>query len=63
MGIEIKEPRELMKVPEEKRKLIICSYYYKEIAKQLEDMGIKEYKVYVQRLDWILKSENDGKEV
>jgi len=63
MGIEIKAPEELLKIPAEKRKLIICSYYYKEIEKQLEEMGISEYKVYVQKMEWILKAENDGKEV
>ena len=63
MGIEIKEPKELLTIPAHKRKLIVCSYYYKEIGKQLDEMGIKDYKVYVQRMDWILKTENDGKDV
>jgi len=62
MGIEIKSPEELLKIPVNKRKLIVCSYYYKEIGKQLEEMGIKDYKVYIQRLDWIIKTENDGKD-
>lgn len=56
-GIPIKAPEEILKVPERKRRLIICSFYYKEIQKQLEEMGIRDYRVYVQHLEWILKSE------
>ncbi len=57
MGIPIREPGEILKVPEEKRRLIICSYYYREISGQLEEMGIHDYKVYVQELEWILRTE------
>lgn len=57
MGIEIKDPEALLLIPEEKRRLIICSYYYKEIEKQLDAMGISDYKVYIQHLEWILESE------
>ena len=38
--------------------LIICSYYYKEISKQLDEMGIHDYKVYVQNAEWILETES-----
>lgn len=58
MGIPICRPEDILKVPEQKRHVIICSYYYKEIGKQLEEMGIMDYKVYIQRLDWILKEES-----
>ncbi len=51
-----------MKIPEEKRRLIICSFYYKEIQKQLEQMGIRDYRVYIQRMDWILEAEERGTE-
>ena len=57
MGIPIREPGEIHKVPEEKRRLIICSYYYREISVQLEEMGIHDYKVYVQELEWVLRTE------
>lgn len=56
-GIPIKSPEEILKVPEGKRRLIICSFYYKEIQKQLEEMGIRDYCVYVQHMEWILKAE------
>ena len=46
-----------MKIPKEKRRLILCSFYYKEIEKQLAQMGIQDYCVYVQHLEWIVKSE------
>lgn len=58
-GIQIKSPEEIKKIPEGKRRLIICSFYYKEIQKQLEKMGIHDYCVYVQHMEWILKSEED----
>lgn len=57
-GIEICNPEAILEIPEEKRKIIICSYYYKEISKQLEDMGVHDYKVYVQEVDWIVQTEN-----
>lgn len=57
MGIDIKSPKEILDVPVDKRFVIICSYYYKEIAPQLEKMGINKYKVYVQELEWIMKAE------
>ncbi len=56
-GIPIKPPKEILKVSEGRWRLIICSFYYKEIQKQLEEMGIRDYCVYVQHLEWILKSE------
>ena len=57
MGIPIKSPREILEIPKERRRLIICSFYYKEIEKQLEKMGVKDYHVYVQHVEWIVKSE------
>lgn len=57
MGIEIRKPEAILEVAEEKRHLIICSYYYREIAGQLEQMGIHDYRVYVQETEWILQTE------
>ncbi len=57
MGIPIKPPEALLEVSAQKRHLIICSFYYKEIEKQLLEMGISEYRIYVQKLEWIVKSE------
>lgn len=61
MGIEIKKPEAILEVPQTKRKLIICSYYYREITQQLDKMGIHDYKVYIQKLEWILKTEEQQK--
>lgn len=57
MGLEIKSPKSIFEVPEKERRLIICSFYYKEIQKQLEDMGINDYRIYVQHVEWIIKAE------
>lgn len=60
LGVEVKAPEEILKIPEEKRHIIICSYYYKEIQKQLQEIGIKDYRVYVQEASWIVKAESNG---
>ncbi len=57
MGIPIRRPEEILEVPEDKRRLIICSYYYREISEQLDRMGVRDYKVYVQELEWVLRTE------
>ena len=57
MGILIKEPKAVCEVPAQKRHLIICSFYYREIAAQLDEMGVRDYKVYVQEPEWILQTE------
>lgn len=58
MGIEICSPKKLLELPKDTYKLIICSFYYKEIAKQLAEMGVTDYKVYVQHTNWIIEAEN-----
>lgn len=57
MGIEIKSPKALLEISAEKRHLIICSFYYKEIEKQLQEMGIMDYHIYIQKLEWIIDTE------
>jgi phosphorylcholine metabolism protein LicD/2-polyprenyl-3-methyl-5-hydroxy-6-metoxy-1,4-benzoquinol methylase len=57
MGIDIKAPEAILEVPASRRWVIICSYYYREIIPQLEAMGISDYKVYVQRPEWIIREE------
>ncbi len=56
-GIEIKAPQEIFKISEQNRRVIICSFYYKEIQKQLEEMGIFDYQIYVQNIEWIVQAE------
>ncbi|MDE7478302.1 MAG: hypothetical protein K2M91_10190, partial [Lachnospiraceae bacterium] len=60
MGIAIKPPKAILEVPAEKRHLIICSFYYKEIEKQLQEMGIKDYRIYIQKMEWIVEAERNA---
>ena len=60
-GIEICRPETILEIPPSKRRLIICSFYYREIIRQLEQMGINDYKVYVQETEWILRTEEQRK--
>lgn len=52
-GIPIKSPEELRTVDWKKSQIIICSIYYREIEKQLLDMGITNYYVYIQNKNWL----------
>lgn len=45
-GIEIVPPQVLMDMQTDKLRVIICNRQVSEIAKQLEDMGIEDYRVY-----------------
>ena len=58
-GIDIKSPNEILTISQKKRKVIICSAYYPEIEKQLQEMGIMEYSIYIQHLDWIIDTEKN----
>lgn len=60
LGIEIRQPEAILKVPEKKRVVIICSYYYNEIEKQLKDMHIADYRIYVQNIEWIIQKQREG---
>lgn len=62
LGLEIKKPEAILEIPKSKRLVIICSYYYKEIEPQLVSMGVTDYKIYVQEMEWILKSEEQAGE-
>lgn len=59
-GIEIRNPEEILKIPENKRLVIICSYYYDEIEKQLQNMNVRDYRIYVQNADWIVERQKKG---
>jgi len=43
-GIEIKSPSCLLEMPKETFYVVVCSAYYKQIAGQLEEMGITDYQ-------------------
>lgn len=60
-NIDIKRPQDILRIAASKRHVIICSIYYREIEKQLHEMGVREYKVYVQDKQWILDDEQRGR--
>ena len=45
--LPVKSPEYLLEMSPEKRHIIICNGYYREIGAQLQQMGIREYFVYV----------------
>ncbi|MGN6714455.1 LicD family protein [Anaerocolumna jejuensis] len=57
-GIEVRNPQEILNVHADRRKLFICNVYYKQIEKQLKNMGVTDYCIYVQDRNWILEDEN-----
>lgn len=60
-GIDVKNPNEILKIPKEKLRIIICSIYYREIEEQLKQMGVYDYKIYAKEKGWIVKDEEKGR--
>lgn len=52
-GIMIKNPLELLNLKQSEIRIVICSIYFREIGKQLEEMGINEYYIYIQNKEWL----------
>ena len=52
-GIPVKQPQSILAIPQDNLRLLICSICYREIAKQLREMGIDNYYIYVQNKDWL----------
>lgn len=52
-GIMVCGPEKLLEVPREKLRVIICNIYYREIAKQLEEMGIDNYCLHIENRYWL----------
>lgn len=40
-GVEVKKPEAILEVPEPERNVWICNMYYRQIAAQLDEMGVK----------------------
>ena len=62
-GIIITGPGSLINLPKENLHIIICNIYYRQIGKQLENMGFSEYYIYVQNKTWIIEDfmkDNEG---
>lgn len=52
-GIIICGPDKLLEIPKDKLRVIICNIYYREIAEQLEEMGIDEYYLHIENKFWL----------
>ena len=52
-GIMVCGPDKLLEIPRERLRVIICNIYYREIAKQLEDMGIEDYYLHIENKYWL----------
>lgn len=48
MGVEMKTPDEILKLPEQERLVLICNLFYDEVGEQLDSMGI-QYECYWDR--------------
>ncbi|KAA8997968.1 methyltransferase domain-containing protein [Paenibacillus spiritus] len=55
--IPVCSPQKLADIATDNLHLIICSVHYRAIEKQLQEMGIQDYRVYVQDVDWITRDE------
>jgi phosphorylcholine metabolism protein LicD/2-polyprenyl-3-methyl-5-hydroxy-6-metoxy-1,4-benzoquinol methylase len=52
-GVVIKSPKEVLSFNKDEIRLVICSIHFREIGKQLEQMGIDEYYIYIQNKEWL----------
>lgn len=53
-GIPIRDPKDILLIPEEERVVIVCNAFVNAIALQLEEMGVNEYLYCeeVYRMQW-----------
>ena len=51
-GIPVRPPDAVLEAGDNLR-ILICSIYYREISRQLRQMGIDDYYIYVQRREWL----------
>lgn len=49
-GMMIYAPDKLLTIPKDELRVIVCNIYYREISKQLEEMGIEDYYLYAENL-------------
>lgn len=49
----VEDPEILKMIPKEQLHLVICNRFYCDIAEQLEEMGIEEYYLYIQKPEWL----------
>ncbi len=49
-GIPVRNPECLLNIPQDKLHVIICNNFYREIGRQLQEMGISRYYIYSDNL-------------
>lgn len=52
-GIMVCGPDKLLEIPRDRLRVIICNIYYREISKQLEEMGIEDYYLHIENKYWL----------
>lgn len=53
---KIKRPCEILKVSAEDRHIIICDKMFRKSERKLQELGIKDYHIYVCELKWVLQN-------
>jgi len=51
-GVPVRNPAELPRILMDDDRVVIVSVYHKEIGKQLEDMGVKDYYIFLDGLKY-----------
>ncbi|MBY0011668.1 LicD family protein [Paenibacillus typhae] len=52
-NIPVIPPDDILSLADENAIIIICSIYYREISRQLKEMGADQFYIYVQEKDWL----------
>lgn len=55
-GIDISNPKVLLEYDKKELHIIICNNYFREIGAQLRNMGLNEYYIYLENIDFIYGS-------
>ena len=58
-NLPIKSPAVLKKIPKNQLHIIICNNYFREIGKQLRDMGLDDYYIYTDNYDGLFSTPNE----
>lgn len=56
-GYPVKKIEEIHRVPEEKRKVVICERYFRESEDILQNAGIYDYYIYIHDKWWLMGNE------
>lgn len=47
-GIMVHTPEKLKEIPKETLRVIVCNIYYREIERQLKELGVEDYYLYIE---------------